>query len=711
MVLAKGLGADKVYYVRENQERFPGVTVERVFAREYKQGALAAHLFGNVGEVTAEQLKEPRYAGLEQGDLVGQSGIEYEYDRFLRGKAGTDRVQVDALGRPTRQLEGKPAEAGDNVRLTIDSDLQAYGESALNSFGLPGAFVVMNVEDGAVLAMASAPSFDPSIFTRPITQGQYRALTSRKTDAPLANRAIQGLYPTGSVFKPITATAALQDGLIDPNTIVNDTGKLKVDTVIFKNAGDAIFGPINMSDAFKVSSDIYFYLLGLKAKTNKGGGQIQDWARRLGLGEPTGIDLPAEVEGLVPNPSWRNRLYREGLTDRPWSAGDNINFAVGQGDLQADPLQMAVVYAAIANGGRVVRPHLAEQVESVTGQVLEEIRPAPKRQLSIDDGTRSTIVGGLTRAAMEEGGTSYPVFGNFPFPIAGKTGTAERGLFSRPVLVRGGRSRRQPRDRGRGDDRAGRLRCRLRGAGGRPDARELLQAADHSVHIRFHQARDAGMTGVSVVSSPGAIVRGRPADARVIQGCSVRSNPLRVEATRSSIRGDPFDDHGGSKTTTYPAHAPPGDWRAVQSALFRRGAARRRDRADRVQRLHPGDRHPRRHPRPAALLHAPSVDLRGDRDRADVRRRPDRLLAVPRDPGRDLLGDDRRDLPRPCLRSSCAWLSPLDRAPLLPLSALGARQGPPDSRPRRVRDRAHPPRGATPARPSGCWPWGWLRRH
>jgi penicillin-binding protein 2 len=427
VILAKGLGADKVFYLRENQERFPGVSVERVFAREYKQGSIAAHLFGNVGEVTAEQLREPRYAGLEQGDMVGQSGIEYEYDRFLRGRAGTDRVQVDALGRPTRQLDGKPAEAGDNVRLTIDSDLQAYAEGALGSFGLPGAFVAMNVNDGSVLAMGSRPNFDPSIFTRPITEQQYRALTSRRNDAPLANRAIQGLYPTGSVFKAITATAALEDGLIDANQIVQDTGRLKVDTVVFKNAGDQVYGPINMSDAFKVSSDIYFYLLGLKAKTNRGGGQIQDWARRLGLGEPTGIDLPAEVEGLVPNPSWRNRLYREGLTDRPWSAGDNINFAVGQGDLQADPLQMAVAYGAIANGGRVVRPHLAQQVESVTGEVLEEIRPAPKRQLSMEEGTRDVIMDGLTRAAMEEGGTSYPVFGNFPFPVAGKTGTAERG--------------------------------------------------------------------------------------------------------------------------------------------------------------------------------------------------------------------------------------------------------------------------------------------
>ncbi len=426
VILRKGLGVDKVYYLRENQSSFPGVTVQRVFTREYKDGAVAAHLYGNVGEVTAQQLKEPRYAGLHQGDAVGQSGIEYEYDRFLRGKAGTDRVQVDALGRPTDQLRGKPAQAGDDVRLTIDSGLQSYAEGALDSFGLPGAFVAMNAQNGEILAMGSAPSFDPSIFTHPITQREYHALTSQKTDAPLADRAIQGLYPTGSTFKPITATAALQDHLISPEEIFNDTGTLKVDIQTLHNAGKAVYGPINMSDALKVSSDIYFYNLGLHAKTSKGGGQIQNWARQYGLGEKTGIDLPAEVDGLIPDPAWRNRLYREHLTDRPWSAGDNINLAVGQGDLEADPLQMAVAYAALANGGKVLRPHLGDDVESVSGKVLEEIRPAPRRQIDISPTTRDTIMTGLTRAAMEQGGTSYPVFGRFPFAIAGKTGTAER---------------------------------------------------------------------------------------------------------------------------------------------------------------------------------------------------------------------------------------------------------------------------------------------
>src|SRR5215207_7946355 len=426
VILKKGLGVDKIYYLRENQSSFPGVTVERVFTREYRQGIIAGHLFGNVGEVTAEQLKEPRYASLQAGDQVGQSGIEYEYDRYLRGKPGTDRIQVDALGRPTDQLTSKPAKAGDDIRLTIDSGLQAYGEGALDSFGLPGAFVAMNVRDGSILAMGSAPSFDPSIFTRRITQSQYRALTSRANDAPLANRAIQGLYPTGSAFKMITATAALEHKLISPETIFNDTGTLKLDTLTLKNAGDVINGPINMSDALKVSSDVYFYNLGLKAKASKGHGMIQDWARRYGLGERTGIDLLAEVDGLIPTPAWRNQLYREKLTVRPWTVGDNVNLAVGQGDLEADPLQMAVAYAALGNGGTVVTPHLGDDVESVTGSVLQEIRPAPRRHLDISETTRDTIMTGLTRAAMEPGGTSYPVFGNFPFAVAGKTGTAER---------------------------------------------------------------------------------------------------------------------------------------------------------------------------------------------------------------------------------------------------------------------------------------------
>jgi penicillin-binding protein 2 len=275
--------------------------------------------------------------------------------------------------------------------------------------------------------MASAPTFDPSIFTHAISQSEYRALTSRVTDAPLANRAIQGLYPTGSTFKPITATAALQDHLISANTIFDDTGSLRIGPgQVLHNAGHAVNGPVDMEDALKVSSDVYFYNLGLHSKASGNGGQIQDWARSYGLGQRTGIDLPSEVDGLIPTPAWRNRLYHEHLTDRPWSAGDNVNLAVGQGDLEADPLQMAVAYAALGNGGTIVTPHLGDDVESVTGKVLQEIRPAARRHIDIKASTRDVILTGLRRAAMEPGGTSYPVFGRFPFAVAGKTGTAQR---------------------------------------------------------------------------------------------------------------------------------------------------------------------------------------------------------------------------------------------------------------------------------------------
>jgi penicillin-binding protein 2 len=429
VILDRGLGAGNVFFLRENQTSFPGVSVERVFARDYRQGTVGAHLFGNVGEVTAEQLRLPRYSSLEQGDQVGQSGIEYEYDRFLRGRPGANRFQVDAMGRPTDQLNSQPARAGSNLRLTVDADLQSLAEGTLSSFGLPGAFVAMNVKDGEILAMGSTPTFDPSIFTRPITERQYKALTSEETDAPLANRAIQGAYPTGSIFKVITALGALKTKLIEPGTIVNDDGEVKVGTQRFKNAGDAVNGPIDMSDALKVSSDVYFYKLGYDSNVQKGkGGMIQDTAASLGLGEPTGIDLPAESEGLVPTPAWRNRLFKQELTDRPWAVGDNINLSVGQGDLQADPLQMAIAYAAIGNGGTIVRPRLAERVEDPTGEVLEEFESTPKRTIDIPEEARSTIMTGLTRAAMEPEGTSYPVFGNFPFPVAGKTGTAERGI-------------------------------------------------------------------------------------------------------------------------------------------------------------------------------------------------------------------------------------------------------------------------------------------
>ncbi len=413
-----------VYYLQENQERFPGVEVQRVFVRAYPDGTLAAHALGTVGEVSEDQLKERRYRELQPGDEIGQDGIEYSYDRFLRGRPGLTRIQVDALGQPTPngRLVTKQPVPGRNLKLTIDGKVQAAGEAALAARGLPGAFVTMDVQTGEILGLGSFPTFEPALFTRPLTQKQVDE-TYRNPAAPLADRATDGLYPTGSTFKLITALAALEEGTITPDEVIADGGQIKVGTQTFQNAGGVALGPVDMVRALEVSSDVYFYLLG-QEMWNTGG--LQRWAHRLGIGRPTGIDLPVATDGLLPSQKWRNQLYAEGGTDRPWSAGDNVQLATGQGDLQTNPLQMAVAYATLGNGGAVVTPHLGKEVTDTAGRVLKEFAPPPQRQVRIDPASRRVILEGLHDAAQNSGGTSYEWFGNFPVPVAGKTGTAQR---------------------------------------------------------------------------------------------------------------------------------------------------------------------------------------------------------------------------------------------------------------------------------------------
>jgi penicillin-binding protein 2 len=429
VTLRSDVGSYLIYYLEENQARFPGVAVERVFVRRYPHGTLAAHLFGNVGEVDKEELKEARYRDLEPGDRVGKEGIEAEYDKVLRGRNGATRIQVDALGQPTPggQLDVVDPTPGDNLRLTVDSGLQEAGDAALSEQGLAGAYVAMDVHSGAILAMGSNPTFDPEVFTRPLSQSQVNQLYRDPVLSPLTNRAIAGAYPTGSTFKPITSVAALASGNVTTTEPIYDDGLFTLGGIDFENAGGAAYGSLSMQKALEVSSDVFYYTLGDRMN---GSPALQDWAHKLGIGRESGIDLPGEQPGLLPTPAWRNQLYREELTERPWSAGDNVNLSVGQGDLQADPLQMAVAYATIANGGTVPRPHVAMQVEDTAGRVLREFEPRPARSIEIDPEWRETILAGLHDAAQSPSGTSYGVFGGFPVPVAGKTGTAERPPYA-----------------------------------------------------------------------------------------------------------------------------------------------------------------------------------------------------------------------------------------------------------------------------------------
>lgn len=424
ITLVQDVDDDVIYYLQEHQAEFPEVRINRIFVRKYPQGLLAAHILGSIGEVTAEDLEENPDKDLAAGDTLGKTGIEQTYDDTLRGSPGETRLQVDSTGRIISQLPSTMPEPGESVRLSIDEKLQEVGEASLQSFGLPGAFVAMDVNNGQILGLASNPTFDPSIFTKPLTQKQVDDLYDEDLGAPLFDRAIGGQYAVGSIFKPITALAALDGGYITPDKVINDTGKIKIADQPFQNAGATAHGPVDLRRSLEVSSDIYYYLLGADMNGTR---QLQDWAGDFGLGKATGIDIPGESEGLVPTPKWLNEAHREEPKYYdPWVIGQNIQFAIGQGYFQASPLQMAVAYSALGNGGSVLRPQLFLQSEDAAGRVIKEAEPDVVSTFPIDEGYRQDIMEGLHDAAQSPEGTSYKVFGGFPIPVAGKTGTAER---------------------------------------------------------------------------------------------------------------------------------------------------------------------------------------------------------------------------------------------------------------------------------------------
>jgi penicillin-binding protein 2 len=454
------VGTAEFNYIRENPELFPGVVVEKRFLRSYPKKDEAAQLYGTVSEITESQRADDKHAGIAQGTRIGQSGLEERYDKYLRGRDGYTNVVVNAMGTRDDQRKASVRNyvQGQRLRLTIDSNLEKAGDEALKqgiahaagNGASAGAYVAMDPTNGAILAMGSQPSFDANVFARPFSQKTYDSLISDRTSAPLLDRATESGYPTGSVFKPVTALAALETGLISPTYKYNDTGEFEYGDPPqhYQNAKKAVNGPVDMSDAIMKSSDTYFFRLGSLAT---GGTAIQRWARKLGFGRTTGLDVPGEKAGLVPDPTWRNRAYSKyaacakknhlterttqalfkcGGIERQWVGGDNVNLAVGQGDLQATPLQVAVAYSALANGGTIVRPHVGAAIEDGQGGDVEEFSVRPRRKVKINANDLQVVRDGLRRAAQEPGGTSHDVFKGWNMqehPVYGKTGTAQRG--------------------------------------------------------------------------------------------------------------------------------------------------------------------------------------------------------------------------------------------------------------------------------------------
>jgi len=450
VTLTERIGRAELLYLAERRHLLPAMVIAERPRRVYPHGSLAAHLLGTTGELTPRQRVLDRFDGVRRGTVVGQDGVEWSYDTALRGTDGLRRYTVDANGSPIGQRLAREPRSGHRLRLSIDLELQRAGERALRraiaaSGGKAGAFVALDPVDGAILAMGSAPTFDPRRLQRPLTARQYERLLGHSAQTPTFQRSIGAAYPTGSVFKPITAIAGQAAGVLDAGTLVDDDGCVEIGGRRFCNAGEEPHGTVDLREAMKVSSDVYFYVAGRDMEGARGRA-LQRASRELGLGRRTGVDLPGEFRGLVPDREWRARVARLeaacerrrriafppgcGISDkRPWSVGDNVNLSVGQGDLQATPLQMAVTYAAVANGGRIVRPHVGASVEDASGSELERVDPPARRRVKLDSATLEAVRAGLRASTSEPGGTSSDVFAGWPhdrLPVHGKTGTAER---------------------------------------------------------------------------------------------------------------------------------------------------------------------------------------------------------------------------------------------------------------------------------------------
>jgi len=449
VVLKQALHEDQIQYLLEHSTQLPGVDLTDTYLRHYNTEASLAQVLGYDGEITPLELKRMRKDGYNAGDIVGQAGVEASYDRLLRGADGYEVRQANslrAIGLPERNRDSKDPVPGYNLRLTIDVNLQRAAERALK-FGIKlargeghynadgGAIVALDPRNGAVLAMASNPTYKPSVWVGRRDPKKLAPLLdpkeADKANHPLLNRAIQGLYPPGSTFKPVTALAALQEHLISPFQEIPCTPSFTVHGYtghdqVFDNWTDAYDQPMTLPVALATSCDTYFYRVGywFYGLPADRGHPLQAWASRFGIGAKSGIDIGPEEAGLLPTPEWRQQTFTSAI-DKLWKPGDSVQLAIGQKDLLVTPLQMTRFYAMLANGGKLVTPHVVADVEMPNGDVQQSFNP-PAQDTGVDPNALAIVRDGLYQATHQDYGTSVGVFGNYPIPIAGKTGSAEK---------------------------------------------------------------------------------------------------------------------------------------------------------------------------------------------------------------------------------------------------------------------------------------------
>ncbi len=451
VILKHNIDYQTLIYLKENSKNLPGVEIIDIFLREYEYGSLAAHILGYTGEIDEERLKSSRYSvGYEGGDQIGLTGIEDTYEEVLKGVKGKIVYEVDPVGRPNQVIEKTPYVSGNDLYLTIDIDLQKAVEEILADSILEirqkkvpktneyykapaGAVVVLNPQNNEILAMASYPTYDPSVFIGGISPSDWNYLNDPQNQFPLNNRAMMG-YPAGSVFKLVTAYAGLNEGIINTSRYISCGGVwygLGRDFPKWCWAKSG-HGALNIFGAIQNSCDIFFYEVGyeLFLKNNNADELLQKYAHLFGFGFQTGVDLPHEDTGIVPDKAWKKEYFKGQIGNTVWFPGDTVNMAIGQGDVLTSPLQMAEAYSILINRGLKITPHLGLYVKDAENNIIEDLSALIQQNntlnLDLNKNYCDIIEKGLTQVVMQ--GTAAGRFAGFPLkeiPVAGKTGTAE----------------------------------------------------------------------------------------------------------------------------------------------------------------------------------------------------------------------------------------------------------------------------------------------
>jgi len=447
---------DLKIYLEEHAADYPGVVVERTALRAYPYGPLAVHILGYVGKINDDELalvEAETAKPYTLNDEIGKSGVEQTYEAYLRGTPGIRRIEVDAQGDPVRVISERPPRAGDDLVLSIDVDVQALAEQKVQqgladararpnrdgtrNAGTTGSAVVIDPNNGQIIAMASYPSYDPNLFVDGLDQAEFAFLNDPANGTPQNNWAIQGQYAPGSTYKLFVGYAALMAGVMAPDTVFSDRGGYQIpgcsrDPHCYRtNAGGAAYGRVTIERAITVSSDAYFYNVGAQfwLQRDRFGGDegMQQHLAQFGLGSDTGVALTGESSGRNPTPAWKREYNERVGGDTGWRTGDNVNMAIGQGDVLVTPLQLANGYATFANGGTRYVPQIALRAQAYqTGEVTREFAPEVAAQVPLPPEVRDPLLAGL--AGVPRSGTASRAFAGFPldlFPVAGKTGTAQ----------------------------------------------------------------------------------------------------------------------------------------------------------------------------------------------------------------------------------------------------------------------------------------------